>query len=164
VSFSVRLLGVADAAAYRDIRIEALVDAPTAFGSDAARESTLGEAVWLERIATNPTFGVFDGNELAGIATFLRGAGIKRQHKGEVVGVYVRPTARGTGASRLLLETLIASVRDKVVQLHLSVTTHNEPARRLYESLGFQIYGTEPRALLVEGRSYDEYLMVLRLD
>ena len=164
MTYAVRQLLDIDAAAYRRIRLEALADVPTAFGSDVPREAGFADSVWLERIATNPTFGVFNGSELVGIATFLRGAGTKREHRGEIVGVYVTPAARGTGAAQLLLETLIATVRDTIVQLHLTVATHNQPARRLYERLGFRRYGTEPRALLVEGRFYDEDLMVLRLD
>ena len=164
VTFAVRRLGPSDAAAYRAVRLEALADAPTAFGSDAGRESGIPDAVWAERMVTNPNFGLFDGNELVGIVNFLRGEGVKVRHRGEVVGVYVKPKARGTGASRLLMEAVIAEVRDKVVQLHLAVTTNNTPARRLYEGLGFQVYGTEPRAILVDGRYYDKYLMVLRLD
>ena len=49
-------------------------------------------------------------------------------------------------------------------QVHLSVVTENESARRLYEALGFTIYGTEPRSLFVDGRYLDEHMMVLRFD
>ncbi len=164
MTYLVRQFGPEDAGRFRDIRLEALADAPTAFGSDVPRETAFVDQVWVDRITANPTFGVFDGDGLVGIATFVRGAGLKRAHRGEVVGVYVRAKARGTGASRLLLEALIAAARGSVVQLHLSVTSHNDAARRLYEKLGFQRYGTEPRSLLYEGRYYDEDLMVLRLD
>ena len=33
-------------------------------------------------------------------------------------------------------------------QLHLAVVTTNQAAYQLYHSLGFQVYGTEPKALL----------------
>ena len=163
MSFTVRRLTAADAAAYRGLRLEALEDAPTAFGSDALRERAFPDGVWPERLAANPTYGVFEADELVGIATIARLPGEKRHHRAEIVGVYVKPKARGRGAGRLLLETAIAKAQDGIVQLHLSVTTHNEAARRLYERLGFEIYGTEPRSLYLEGRYYDEYLMVLRL-
>ncbi|WP_231638635.1 GNAT family N-acetyltransferase [Paenibacillus sp. JCM 10914] len=39
----------------------------------------------------------------------------------------------------------------------------NEPGKKLYESIGFQVYGVEPRALKYEGQYWDETLMVLRL-
>ena len=165
MTFTVRRLGAADAAAYRDIRLEALANAPTSFGSDVPRERAFAEQVWLDRLAGNPTFGVFDTDGLVGIATLAREPGEKNQHRANIYGVYLKPEARGKGASRLLMEAVIAAAREMMVlQLHLSVTTTNVAASRLYEKLGFQTYGTEPRSLYVEGGYYDEYLMVLRLD
>ncbi len=51
-----------------------------------------------------------------------------------------------------------------ILQIHLAVTSHNIAARKLYERHGFVRYGTEPRALLVNGQPYDEDHMVLILD
>ncbi|MGN6461841.1 MAG: GNAT family N-acetyltransferase, partial [Pseudolabrys sp.] len=93
-----------------------------------------------------------------------RAPGRKRQHRADIFGVYVKPKARGRGASQRLFATLIEAAREMVVQLHLTVTTRNERALTFYRRLGFEIYGTEPRSLLVDGCYYDEYLMVLRLD
>ena len=41
-------------------------------------------------------------------------------------------------------------------------TAGNAAAVALYEHLGFVRYGTEPHALRVNGRDFDEHLMVLR--
>ena len=120
--------------------------------------------MWLERLASTQTFGVFDDEDLIGIATLSREGGEKNRHRAGIYGVYVKPAARGRGASLLLMQTVIEAARDVVLQLHLSVTTTNAVASRLYRKLGFQTYGPEPRALHVEGRYYDENLMVLRLD
>jgi RimJ/RimL family protein N-acetyltransferase len=51
-----------------------------------------------------------------------------------------------------------------VVIAKLGVAAVNQPAIRCYERCGFQIYGTEPRAVFVEGKYYDEYLMSKSLD
>ena len=48
-------------------------------------------------------------------------------------------------------------------QLELSVVTTSLAARRLYHSLGFVVYGTEPRALKLGEQYWDEDLMVLDL-
>jgi len=45
--------------ALRDIRLEALRDAPTAFGSTYEREVLRGEAHWRDRIARGGTFLAF---------------------------------------------------------------------------------------------------------
>ena len=44
------------------------------------------------------------------------------------------------------------------------VAVGNTPAIRLYQKAGFEIYGTEPRALFVNGRYIDEHMMVRFLD
>ncbi len=48
--------------------------------------------------------------------------------------------------------------------INLAVASHNTAAKRLYESLGFQLYGRDVHALKM-GETYgDEDLMVLHLD
>lgn len=160
----VRRLTAADAAAYRDIRLEALLAEPSNFGSDHAHELAFTEAEWARRAAVPGTYGVFDADRLIGIAT-LRGEELaKTRHRAHVNGVYVIPATRGTGASTALFEAMIAEARGLFLQLHLVVSVHNERARRFYERFGFVVYGTDPRGLNVDGRYTDDYLMVLRLD
>jgi RimJ/RimL family protein N-acetyltransferase len=50
-----------------------------------------------------------------------------------------------------------------LLQLHLAVVTTNEPAVKLYRSLGFAPYGTDPGALNIDGQLLDEYLLCYRL-
>jgi RimJ/RimL family protein N-acetyltransferase len=164
LSLVARRLGPEDALAYRDIRLEGLKREPAAFGSTHEREAPKTPSQWAEQLGHNFTFGVFEGADLVGVATFIPEELEKTAHRAHLVAVYLKPAARGKGASRVLFETLIAEARKHVVQLHLAVTTDNEPARRLYQRFGFEIYGTDPRGLNVDGRFYDDYLMVLRLD
>ena len=164
MSYPVRRLGAADAAIYRDIRLEALSSEPTAFASDPSLELGKPLEEWATQLERNFSFGVFGDDGLKGIATYLTETRLKTRHRGNVVAVYVRPEARGKGASRALFEALIEDAGGRVQQLHLTVTAGNEVAKRFYQRLGFEIYGTEPRGLYVEGRYYDEHLMVLRLD
>ena len=164
MSLSVRRLGPADLDAYRAIRLEGLVAAPTAFGSDHAREVALSDADWRGRLERDHVFGAFAGDRLVGTAAFFADAAEKMRHRGHLVAVYVRDDARGMGAGRALVDAVIGVARSLVLQLYLSVTAGNDAARRLYERAGFKIYGTDPRALRVDGQFYDEHLMVLRLD
>jgi RimJ/RimL family protein N-acetyltransferase len=86
---------------------------------------------------------------------------VKEQHKANICRVFVHPEARGKG---LLLELIrLARGWTGVEQLRLAVNAANEPARRLYQALGFQVYGTERESLRWNGVYYDEELMVLRL-
>ena len=161
----VRRLMKEDAAAYRTIRLEGLEHEPAAFGSTFEEEKERPLEDTTAKMEANFTFGVFeDSRRLCGIATYYVETLTKTKHRGHVVGVYVTPSARGTGAAEALLTVLIKSARQQVLQLHLVVTHKNERARRFYERLGFQIYGSDPHGLRVGDEFYDDYLMVLRLD
>jgi GNAT superfamily N-acetyltransferase len=161
---TIRPLGQADAEAYRRLRLEALQRHPEAFGASYAEEAARPLQAFAERIAPLPpsrVFGGFAGNELVGIAGFLSGTSPKSRHKGTLWGVYVAPSQRGCGLARRLVEAVIAHAAQHVVVLNANVVTSNATARTLYERLGFRCYGTEEKALCIDGVFRDEALLVL---
>ncbi|MDV3252376.1 GNAT family N-acetyltransferase [Devosia sp. BK] len=163
--FSIRRLGAGDVAAYRAIRLEGLANHPEAFLSSAEAFAEKSHAEIGRMLEGLTVFGAFTPDGLlAGINAFLQNEGTKDRHRGWMLQVYVRPEFRGTGASKALCEHLIEHARGKVIQVHLGVWSENEPAIRLYKKLGFEVYGTEPRYLYVNGRYLDEHLMVRFLD
>jgi ribosomal protein S18 acetylase RimI-like enzyme len=164
MSFTVRRLTPDDVAAFREIRLEGLVAEPFSFGASLAEDQKRSDSEWRERLDRNSTFGVFEAGSLVGIATYYIEAGTKTAHRGHLVGVYLRPAARGTGAVRLLFETLLAAARNDVRYLYLVVAASNARAIRFYERIGFTVYGRDPGGLMVDGVIYEDYLMMLRLD
>jgi ribosomal protein S18 acetylase RimI-like enzyme len=160
---TIRQLTADDAAIYRDIRLEGLRNAPTAFGSSYEAESATSLAEFADRLAHGHVIGAWVGGTLSGVAGFYINQGVKAAHRGNIWGVYVRPEARRLGLARALMTEIISHARTQVEQVHLCVVTDNASALALYEHFGFSIYGTEPRSLFVDGRYYDEHLMVLRL-
>lgn len=159
----IRRLSPADAILYRELRLEALRLAPDAFSSTLAVENAEPLAWFADRLERSAVFGACGGEELRGIAAFLARQGQKEKHKGVLVGMYVRPDARNAGVGRRLAEAVIEHARRKVEILQLSVVAGNEPARRLYTSLGFVEYGIEKNALKENGRYWDEVLMAKSL-
>jgi len=155
----IRRLAPTDAALYRDIRLEALRCNPEAFGSTFDAENAQPLTLFADRIGGSNVFGAFHDSKLVGIAGLLIGKGQKEAHKGRLVGMYVRPSARKVGVGRRLVETIIESARHSVELIQLAVVSDNEPARRLYERLGFVEYGLEKKALKQDGRYYNEVLM-----
>ena len=79
--------------------------------------------------------------------------------------MYLRPDARGQGTARRLLDAVIDHARglDGVTMLGLTVSETAAPARRLYESAGFDIWGLEPQAMRIAGQTTREYHMGLSL-
>ncbi len=156
---SVRLLRPDEAAAFRAIRLEALEQAPEAFGSMLEDEATKPLDWFRERLDGRIVFGALAGPALVGIAGFYAQSGAKKCHKGVLWGVYVRPAARGSGVARRLAEAVIDHARGRVEILQLTVVTTNARARGLYTSLGFVEYGVEQRALKLGSAYFDEALM-----
>jgi GNAT superfamily N-acetyltransferase len=132
----VRETAAADWQALRDIRLEALHNAPAAFGSTYEREILRPEADWLDRIARGGTFLAFlpEVSEPAGLA----GGYQEDRDTAELVSMYVRPQARGRGVGEALVAAVARWAEAKGAKsLHLWVTEANAPARQLYERCGF---------------------------
>ncbi|WP_404400920.1 GNAT family N-acetyltransferase [Pelagibacterium halotolerans] len=166
MALRVRRLSADDADAYRTLRLFALGDAPYAFGDSIEEAEARPWQYWLGLFSGERAFfGAFNGENLVGSANFMPEPGQKARHRGWLLGVYVAPEARGTGAADLLVEAVLSHARQKgALQVHLGVSTENLPAQRLYARFGFSTYGTQPRALMVDGKFIDEHHMVRFLD
>ncbi|MFC7473796.1 GNAT family N-acetyltransferase [Dankookia sp. GCM10030260] len=167
---TIRAFAAAEAAAFRDLRLEALRLHPDAFGAayeEEAPRNAAAFAAWLSQAPPDAVFGAWLPGEAApqGMAGFNAERRRKLAHKGHVWGVYVRDAARGRGIGRLLLGRAILAAREAGLEtLLLTVSTAAPAAHALYLSLGFRAYGTEPRGLrLGPGRCVDEVLMALDL-
>ena len=82
-----------------------------------------------------------------------------------VFGMYVAREHRGRGIGRLLLTSLIDRLAafPQITTIRLGVTETQDPARRLYESVGFQVVGKTEEGIVVNERQYDELVMELRV-
>jgi ribosomal protein S18 acetylase RimI-like enzyme len=158
----------AEAAAWRELRLEALKNHPAAFMSSYEEAVKRDLRSFAERIpqpgGDDVLFGVYVGGMLGGCAGFGREPGAKEKHKGFMWGVYLRPALRGRGIGEALIGRLIDHAREHVSLLRCSVTVENASAAGLYRRLGFVQYGIEPRSLRYDGRDYDEALLVISFD
>jgi len=111
---------------YRDIRLEGLRCNPEAFGSRFEAENARPLTFFSERLGGSAAFGAFHGSELVGIAGLLIREGQKEAHKGLLVGMYVRPSARKAGTGRRLVETIIEFARHRVELIQLAVVSENK--------------------------------------
>lgn len=157
----IRVLDALDVAAYRALRLRALTEDSTAFGSSASEfegrplEDLAGQLTPTEG---RFTLGAFEAGQLLGNATLARETGRKNRHKAGIFGMHVAPEARGRGIARALMLELIERARqmDGLEVLNLSVAAPQAAARALYARLGFVQYGFEPRALIVDGAGVNE--------
>jgi ribosomal protein S18 acetylase RimI-like enzyme len=157
-------MGEDDWQPWRDARLEGLRLHPEAFGSSFDEEKDLSEDHWRRRLRQVTALAYCENNAIAGIVMLAQEAAIKRRHRASLFSMYVRPQARGRGIGDALVKAVLEQATGTVLQVHCGVTTSNNRARQLYERHGFQVYGTEPRALRAGELFYDEYLMCCKVD
>jgi len=166
---NIRILEESDAVEFSRLRLEALEEDPLAFGSSPEEHRALSLEEIRHRIRPKLgeefVVGAIAEGALIGNAGFYRHAGVKRRHKGHIWGVYVISAYRGRGIARQLMHALLdhAAGIEGLEQIDLCVTTTQSGAAALYRSLGFEVYGREPRALKVGDRYFGQEHMLLRL-
>jgi RimJ/RimL family protein N-acetyltransferase len=164
----IREANLADVHQYRELRLNALQDSPTAFSADYQTNLNYPMSFWEGRLIFDQFgmlfFAEHSGN-LIGMTGIRTGESPKTKHGAFVWGVYVRPEWRGLHIAEALIEECAQWARHRnVVILKLGVMANNASAIRCYSKCGFTVYGHEPRALFHEGRYYDEFLMSRALD
>lgn len=149
----VSTLTPADVAVYRGLMLEAYELAPDAFTTTAAERRDEPESWWVKRIGSpkglTTSFGAWEGENLLGTVALEYSAKPKTRHSALVLGMYVQPTQRGRGIGLSLMRAAIDSAlsRPDLIALTLTLTEGNEPAQRLYTSVGFSVWGVQPNAI-----------------
>jgi RimJ/RimL family protein N-acetyltransferase len=144
---------------------------PDAFTSDAAAESVKPAQAYLPRLGLDRpqggqfTLGAWDGRSLVGAVSCERDMRVKVRHIGHLIGMMVADHAAGRGIGMALLQACLAEARaaEGLELITLSVTAGNLAAEHLYLRAGFVRYGTQPRAVKLDGRYHDKHLMILSL-
>jgi ribosomal protein S18 acetylase RimI-like enzyme len=151
------------------LRLKALAAAPTAFGTSVEDEKLRGVG-FFENILSAPgdsnvIFGAVVDTEIVAMVGILQTDRSKTNHKASIWGMYVDSNRRNKGIGAGLLDLAIQHAKEKMnaTGVYLSVESSNSAAKNLYKSRSFRVWGTEPRALYVDGRYFDEDHMALDL-
>jgi ribosomal protein S18 acetylase RimI-like enzyme len=149
----IRQLTADDAAMFYPFRLLSLRESPHAFlrsYEEYSRETLDNVAQRFRQQAVaniDFTLGAFEDDQLVGIVGFYRENALKVRHKGYLVSMYVRPEDRRRGVGRALLLAALERIRrlPDLDHVLLGVMETQTAAKCLYESLGFTVYGREPR-------------------
>jgi ribosomal protein S18 acetylase RimI-like enzyme len=143
---TIRPIGPDDWPAWRSVRLRALLEAPDAFGStyQQAIDADDPERYWrgyFTSIGQN-YLAELDGETVGLVRVVAPADGAD----GELMSLWVAPTARRSGVGAELVETcwrwLQATAPGR--PLRLAVRRRNLGARRLYERLGFAFAFVDP--------------------
>jgi RimJ/RimL family protein N-acetyltransferase len=165
-----RKLKPTEAKDFRRVRLECLKNFPDSFGT--LYEDEVGKPkLYFEELIEQDTpdvffFGAFAGDDLIGIAGFVRGERTKTRHRGEIAAMYVNPGFRGQRVGENILRALIDSVFDLegIEQVHLTVVADNLAAVALYERIGFEIFGVQKKYFKAGEKYWDQNFMQLMKD
>lgn len=155
-----------DVPAYRDLRLEALQNHPSAFSADYPTALARPMSFWVERLGSSGpetaivNFLAVHEQELIGMCAIARRNSSKTRHGADILGMYVRPDWRGQRIAESLVNACIEWARTHDVKIvKIAAVTTNTPAIRCYARCGFHVYGVEPQALFYDNVLYDELLM-----
>ena len=148
------------------LRLESLLDFPTAFLASYDEEKKLGASLYekaLNNNINNLVFGAFVEKKLIGFIGIYQEERQKTNHKSNIWGMYVQTDYRSQGIGKALLENAVTYAKNTMKSLivNISVEATNISAKKLYESYGFKVWGTEPKAMQINGNFYTEFHMAL---
>src|SRR5215472_6471856 len=127
----VRATTMTDWQALREIRLQALRDAPHAFSSVHASEAAFGDDEWHRRATRDGSFLAF----LPEVSPAGLGGGyLEAPDTVELISMFVRPQARGRGVGEAIIDAVVGwAIQKHATTVHLWVTETNKHARLLYE-------------------------------
>ena len=141
MTYHVRAAVPGDEPILRALRLEALAEAPEAFGSTYEREVARSVADWGKWLTPGITLLLEHDGTPRGLV-----AGVRDQDPTVVhlMAMWVHPALRGAGAADALVAAHLAWARAVGAHLvRLAVISTNHRARRLYERHGFNATGIE---------------------
>ncbi len=163
----IRALTENDTDALQKIRLESLINSPGSFGSSFEEESKHDISIYKNRILakSNYFYGAFINEEIIGIICLSTNDRCKLKHRAYIKSVFVSENYRNKGIAKKLINTALEKAIDLkfIEQIELTVVTDKLPAILLYNSYGFEIYATKAHAIKIDGKYYNEYLMMKKL-
>lgn len=165
--YLVRDVVAGDIPAFWELRLRALHDHPSAFGSDYENARLAGPTYTEHGYfngGLNRLFAAFtaSGDLVAQAAVYAERG--KRSHIAHVVSVYTHPDHRGQGLAGLLVQAAIdhVGIFPDISSIRISVNASNHAAVHTYRKLGFVPWGEEPDAIrTADGSCHNELHMVL---
>jgi ribosomal protein S18 acetylase RimI-like enzyme len=121
----------------KQLRLAALLDAPTAFGVSHAAAAAYSDEQWRERAAegSRPEFLLAFAD---GAAAGMIGGGVSAAGEYTLIAMWAMPERRGSGVAAMLVDAIKArAAAQGHTRIVLGVSPHNARAAAFYRKQGF---------------------------
>jgi RimJ/RimL family protein N-acetyltransferase len=160
---TIRQITVDDAAAFLAMRAQVDLETKFMMLEPGERQTTVEQE--RERLAAiaksdnKQTFLAEDDGQLIGWL-WANGGEYRRNHHNVHIVIGIKAAYTNQGIGTRLFQACEAWARERGLhRLELTVMTHNHLGIALYKKMGFQIEGTAPDALRVDGKYVDLHYM-----
>jgi ribosomal protein S18 acetylase RimI-like enzyme len=145
-------------AAFRDVRLAALAEAPYAFAATLDTEAGYDERRWRDWISRSALFLAWDGDCAVGMV-----GGYAQENGGwHVISMWVAPQARGSGLAGRLIGAVARHARGQnAPTLTLWVTDPNGRARAFYRRAGFRSTGRRQQVRPQDAGLWEEEMLLV---
>jgi ribosomal protein S18 acetylase RimI-like enzyme len=141
---NVRRTAAGDEEMLRALRLQALSDAPEAFGSTYEREVARTTSDWRRWFAHDSATFVAEHPSGSAVGLVAGRRDLEDPAVVHLMSMWVHPTSRRTGAADALVAEVLSWAKSEGADVvRLLVVKNNDAARRLYERHSFQPTGHE---------------------
>ena len=140
MSVTTKTLSIDEWPEWRSLRLEALADAPAAFGSGLSDWIDATDDRWRSRVRDVPlnVVAILDSEPVGQVSAMHDALAAPV----ELISMWVASKARGAGVGDALIDAVISWAKDQGASgVELSVKASNLTARRLYERNQFRVDG-----------------------
>ena len=160
-----RLLTAADAAQWRDLRLDGLRRYPGAFLYTEVETAARPLEQTAQMLEQGTSFGLWQDEQMIGIGSLIPERAERARHRASIGAFYIAPAAQGSGAADILLNAMVGHAhRLGIWQLELYVAADNPRAVAFYARHGFETVGRLPNAIILPDGPIDDFLCVRILD
>ncbi len=159
----VHTLGEDEWERYRSVRLSALEESPEAFAASAEEEQGFDEDLWRSRMRRSQRLLAEAEGEPVGVASV--GQASQDERVAELFGLWVAPTARGTGVATRLVQAGADTARTQG-RSHLAYWVGTDNGRAVAFASGFGFRPTDsrrPMRLKASEDAEEEIAMILPL-
>ena len=159
----IKLLTAQDWLIWQKLRLEALQQAPENFASSYLEELALLEQDHQKTLSENDVFVALINDTAVSCAALHYNKSQKTKHIATLWGMYSSEDYQRKNIASAVLNEVIKHAKPYITQLQLKCLVNNNRALTFYQKHGFKIYGTEIKALKINGVYLDQHLMALEL-